>query len=139
MIPDAEAILSRYIREHPAVTALEASIVPRNPTKTDKPWVRVTQHDAKAVGRSRTDHLIEWFGTFDCYAGQGDTEEATPQETASVLTRTVRAALLELHDTDPIGASVTGVEIISCPRLPDPAFEPAMEHFALTVNVWMHP
>lgn len=134
MIPDAEVILGRYLREHPAVKALKARVVTKPPSETRLPWVRVIQHDAPSVGNSRTDHLIEWFGTFDCFAGQ-DGDEGT----ASVLVRTVRAALNELHDVDPEGAVVTGVSFISCPRQEDENFEPAMPRYPLSVIAWIHP
>ncbi len=134
LIPDAEVILARYLREHPAIEALHVRIVTKPPDETHSPWVRVIQHDARAVGGSRSDHLIEWFGTFDCFAGQDGDED-----TASRLVRTVRSLLKELHENDPEGAVVTGFEVISCPRQEDESFEPAMPRYPLSVNVWMHP
>ncbi|HET7588596.1 MAG TPA: DUF3168 domain-containing protein [Solirubrobacterales bacterium] len=134
MIPNAEAILGAYLREHPAVEALKARVVPETPSSDVLPWVKVTQHDALAVGGSRTDYLIEWFGTFDCYAGTGG-----DQATASLLTRTVREALLLAPEASFEGATVTGVRFTSCPRLPDTYFEPAMQRYALSAIVWMHP
>jgi hypothetical protein len=134
VIPDTEAILGSYLREHDAVKALGARVVPRTPSDTSAPWVKVTQLDAQAVGGHRSDHLIQWLGQFDCYAGSGGQKEA------SAVTRTVRAALGELHDTDPEGVTVSGVRFVSCPRLPDgDDFEPARERYVLSAIVWMHP
>lgn len=133
LIPDGEAALIGYLGEHPAVKALGAEVVSRTPDETAAPWVKVTQLDAPAVGNSRIDHLIAWWGAFDCYAGKdGD------QETASTLVRTVRAALRELGDgADSEGAVVTGVKFESCPRLPDPDLD-EMERYQLTATLWMH-
>jgi hypothetical protein len=133
LIPDAEVILGRYLREHPAVKALNARVVTKPPSETQLPWVRVVQHDALAVGGSRSERLIEWFGTFDCFAGQSGDEDL-----ASRLVRTVRAALNELHDVAPVGAVVNGVSFISCPRQEDDSFEPAMARYPLSAIVWLH-
>lgn len=136
MIPDAEVILGRYLREHPAVKDLKARVVTKPPAETQLPWVRVVQLDAPAVGGSRAEHLIEWFGTFDCFAGQAGDEGL-----ASRLVRTVRAALAELNDgeANPDGAIVNGVNFVSCPRQEDDSFEPAMPRYPLSTIVWLHP
>jgi hypothetical protein len=135
LIPDAEAILGDYLRSHPNVEAFNARIVPATPDETGAPWVKVTQLDATDVGGSKNEHLIEWFGTFDCYAGK-DAGEADGQEVASALTRTVRAALKRLEDVDPVGAVTSRVRIVSCPRLPDPDLG-GMERDQLTLTLRM--
>ena len=134
MIPDGELIVGRYLREHPDVEALGAKVVATTPDDHDDPWCRIIQLDAHTVGDSRTEHLIEWMGQLDCYAGA-----TGGQAEASILARTVRAALATMYEADHEGAVVTGARFLSCPRLPDLAWEPARERFALTTVVWMHP
>lgn len=132
MIPDAEAVIGSYLRNHAAVKATGARVVGRTPSDTAKPWVRVTQLDAATVGDHRSEHLIEWFGQLDCYAGTGGQEEA------SKVTRTVRAALAEMYAAPLSGVVVTGARFVSSPRLPDDDFEPARERYALSAIVWLH-
>lgn len=136
MIPDGEAILGDFLREHPEVKALGARVVPATPGNTGAPWVRVTQIDATDVGESKSEHLIEWFGAFDCYAGK-EAGADDGQEVASNLTRTVRAALKQLdRETNPEGAVTSRVRFVSCPRIPDPDLDD-MERFQLSVTLRM--
>ena len=86
-----------------------------------------------AVRAGRLPSVAEWFGTFDCFAG-----EAGDEDLASLLVRTVREALNELHHVNPKGAVVNGVEFTSCPRLDDDSFEPAMPRYPLSTIVWLH-
>lgn len=132
MIPDVEALVTSHLKAQSSISALGARIVGETPGDTSEPWVRVTQFDAPAVGASRTDHLIEWFGQFDCYAGSGGQGEA------SALTRTVREALRLMPDASHEGGVVTGVRFVSCPRLPDQDFEPARQRFSLSAVIWVH-
>jgi Protein of unknown function (DUF3168) len=133
MIPDGEAVVGAYLRSHSAIKALGARVVGKTPGDTTKPWVRVTQLDDPAVGDSRSEHLIEWFGQLDCYAGKDG-----GQQGASLLRRTVREALSVAYKADLEGAVVTGVRFTSCPRIPDTDFEPARERYALSIVAWMH-
>jgi hypothetical protein len=136
VIPDGEAILGAFLREHPAVKALGARVVPATPDDTAAPWVRVTQIDAIDAGESKSEHLIEWFGAFDCYAGK-EAGAADGQEVASTLTRTVRAALKQLDDeADPEGVVTSRVRFVSCPRIPDRDLDD-MERFQLSVTLRM--
>jgi hypothetical protein len=136
MIPDAEAIIIAYLANHPLIEAAGAEVGPATPESLAAPWVKVTQLDARPVGSARVDHLIEWLGAFDCFAGEDAKDNG--QEVASTLTRSVREALRQLHDTDPDGAVVSGVEFLSCPRLTDRDDLDGMERYQLTANVWMH-
>lgn len=133
MVPDGEAVIGDYLRNHAAVKALGARVLGQTPGDTTAPWVRVTQLDNPAVGDSRSEHLIEWFGQLDCYAGKDG-----GQAGASLLMRTVREALGVAYLADIEGAVVTGVRFVSCPRIPDTDFEPARERYALSVIAWMH-
>lgn len=135
MIPDGEAILGRYLRQHHAVKALEAAVVSETPSDTSAPWVRIALVDDPPVGGHRFDHLIRWRGDFHCYAGAKG-----GQGEASLLRRTVRAALRDAPAASHDGAVVTGVDFITGPRLPDSDdFEPARQRYILTATVWMHP
>ncbi len=134
MIPDGELIIGRYLREHPDIRALGARVVGKTPDDPSKPWIKLTQIDAPTVGNSRSEHLIAWMGQFDCYAGKEG-----GQAEASELTRKARALLAVANQVDHEGAIVTGSRFVSCPRIPDTAFEPARERFALTAVIYMHP
>lgn len=129
MIPDVEAIVTPYLK-----AATKARVVGQTPNGTSASWVRVTQLDAPSVGDSRTERLIEWMGQFDCYAGRDG-----GQGEASELTRTIRAALVAMPGAALEGATVTGVRIVSCPRIPDTDLEPARERYALTAVLFVHP
>lgn len=132
MIPDAEKIVGKYLREHEDLVALGARVVGKTPDTTSTSWIRLTQLDDRAVGNSRADHLIEFMLQFDCYAGK-----TGGQPEASLLARTARAALADMPGAH-ADAVVTGVQFLSGARLPDTAFEPARERFVRTVLVWMH-
>jgi hypothetical protein len=133
VIPDAEKIVGRYLREHPDLVALGARVVSKTPDNVATGWVRVSQLDDPAVGGRRSDHLIEFMLQLDCYAGA-----TGGQPEASLLNRTVRQALTDMPG-EHYRAVVTGVQHLSAPRLPDSDFEPARERYARTVLVWMHP
>lgn len=132
-IPDIEAPLTSYLKAQQSIIDLEARVLEKTPSNIERPWVRIVQLDAKAVGGSRSDHLIDWMVQFDCYAGKdGGHREA------SALTRAVRAELVALHEREAEGVVVTGVEILSCPRIEDTDFEPARQRFSLTATIWGH-
>lgn len=137
MIPYAEKIVSDYLREHPAIEALQARVVGKTPGTTALPWVRVTQLDAAASGGHRSDHLIEFYFQLDCYAGADKSGNSEGQPGANTLARTVREALIAMPDADH-EAVVNGVDIRSMARIPDTDLEPARERFVLTFLTWIH-
>lgn len=129
MIPDVEKVLTTYLQ--PKVTGLGAKVRGRTPSSTAAPWVRLSVLDAPARD---PDHLVGAMVQLDCYAGSDG-----GQEEASLLARTVRAALQSstiagTHD----GAVVTGAALSSYLRNPDQVFEPARERYILTAMVWVH-
>lgn len=134
MIPDAEGFVGTYLREHPDIVALDARVSTELPRSFTKPWVKVTQLDDNAVNGSRTDWLIEYLLQFDCYAASEGGSVG-----ASIVSRTVRAALRDMPLTTLDDAVVTGVEFISAPRVPDDSFEPARERYVRSVTIWAHP
>lgn len=135
MIPDCEAIVYAYLKDHPAIVGLGARVVDQTPVDTSSnPWVLVTQLDDQAVAGHRSEHLFEFLLQMDCYASvEGDHPEA------SLLNRTVRAALAALPEADHDNAVVTGVELGGATRIPDTEFEPARERFSRDVTIWIHP
>lgn len=134
MRPDAEAIIGKYLRTRPAIKALKARVLGEATDDHRTPWVQVVQLDYRAVGDSRSDHLLEWFGQLSCYAG-----ETGGQAEASLLTRTVIEAIVALAEEEVEGAVVTGARIVSAPRIPDTDIEPARERYPVSVEVWLHP
>lgn len=136
MIPDAEAIVGKYLRQHPSVRALvERRVVSRTPSATDLPWVRVTAVPGIVpAARSLALHLIVAHLQFDCYAGD---DRASGQAEASGLSRAVMEALHESPGAT-TDAVVSHVTIGVCSRIPDPDFEPARERYIVTAAIHMH-
>jgi hypothetical protein len=134
LLPDVEAIVGSYLRQHPAVKTLGAKVVGETPSDKSKCWVTVTQLDDPAVEDHYSDYLIGWMGQFDCYAGA-----TGGQGEASLLTRTVRQALKEMPDATLEGIVVSRTRFLSCPRLLDTDLEPARQRFALTAELRVHP
>jgi hypothetical protein len=137
LTPDAELIVGTFLRDHPAIEALNARVAGSVPSNTSRPWVRIHQLDDPAVDET-SDHLIEYMLQLDCYAGSAAMDAHSGQAEASALSRTVRAVLKEMQGQTIDGAVVSGIRFVSNPRIPDEAFEPARERFARTVIVWMH-
>ena len=128
MIPDVEKVITAYLEPH--LTALGAKVRGRTPSNTAAAWVRVTILDAPA---SFPDHLVDALVQFDCYAGKEG-----GQEEASLLARTVRAAIVDMPNASHSGAVVTGAAIVGYLRNPDTMFEPARDRYIITATVWMH-
>lgn len=134
MIADAEELLTTYLAARETVAALGARIVGETPADRDTPWVRITQLDAQQDPSSRHDHLVAFFMQLDCYAGK-----AGGQEEASLLRRTVRAALQDIASAAHAdGVVVTGARVNGDTRIPDHDFKPVRERFVLAVTVWAH-
>lgn len=129
LIPDVEKVLTTYLQ--PKVTPLGAKIRGRTPSSSATAWVRLTVLDAPA---SYPDHLVDALVQLDCYAGAGE----GGQEEASLLARTVRAALVDAPNNDHDSAVVTGCAIVGYLRNPDTFFEPARDRFIITAQIWVH-
>jgi len=138
MIPDAEAIVGRYLRTHPLIVAVGASVGPGIPDRTAAPWVKLVQLNGPSDRDVDVDHIVRFMLQLDCYCGRAAQAAARDQATASLLARSVREALTSMagvHD----GAAVGNAQIVSDPRVPDTRFEPAMERRIITAIVVMHP
>lgn len=132
MIPDPEAVLTAYLEDYAAEVG--ATVVDQTPDDTTDPWVRLTLLDAPADGI--VDHLVPAFVQLDCYAG---TTGEDGHEQASLLARTIRAALVTIAAGVHEGAVVTGARIDGFRRDPDDTVdEPARERFQISATVWMH-
>lgn len=130
MIPDAEAVLTAYLK--PIVDDLGATVRGRTPGSTVAPWVRLTLLDAPPTDPI-SDHHIAALIQLDCYAGRDGA-----QAEAELLARTVRASLRDIAHAEHAGAVVTGSRISGFGRVPDTALEPARERVIVTATVWMH-
>lgn len=139
VIPDAEALIGSWLREHGDITALNARVAGRTPDKTTLPWIRVTQLDATPIARSRLEHVIDYMIQLDCYAGSEAMSDYVGQAEASLLARTARAALKALEGTTQDDVVIAGVRFTTHLRAPDTDMEPARERYIITANLLMHP
>lgn len=138
VLPDCEALIGGWLREHPDIVAMDALVAGRTPTSTIRPWVRVTQLDATDSRRSRVEYLVDYLLQLDCFAGEISTEAHVAQAEASRLARTVRAVLKDREGQAGDGVVVTRVQFTGHARLPDGTLEPARERVVLTAEVMMH-
>ena len=93
----------------------------------------VTQLGAPQAPNTRVDHLVEFYFQIDCYAGAtGGLPEAI------TLGRAVRAALVEMPNSEHDDAVVTATRIRGDRSLPDTAMEPSRNRVILTASCWIH-
>lgn len=133
LIPDVEKITGKYLREHPAIVALDTRIVGKPPDSRDTSWVQLVMLDASKEQISRPEHLISNLLQLDCYAG-----EDGGQPEAVLLGRTVRAVLNAMPDAQHADAVCSSVRIVGMTRRPDTAIEPARDRVILTADVKLH-
>lgn len=139
LIPDAEALVGAWLRENDDLIALEARVAGRTPNTTTKPWIRVTQIDAKAIPRARGERHIDYVMQLDCYAGGEAMAAFTGQAEASLVRRTARAVLKGMQHTVADDIAVGRVRFTTDIRNPDTAMEPARERYILIAEILMHP
>lgn len=131
LIPDAEKLISDYLRDQGAVAAIVGRrVLGHSPASKDEPWVLVTQLSAPQDANSSADHLVAFFLQFDCYAGRDG-----GQPEANLLGRTVRAALVV---ADKSIEEVSAARINGDARILDTELEPARDRRALTATVYAH-
>jgi len=131
---NAEKLIAVALRADVGLT--DVRFVATTPSKTDTPWVRITQLDAADDPTSSVEHLIDYYLQLDIYAGA---DGGVPE--ANNLNRLCRLALKALQGTT-LGtdAVVTEVRFTSNARIPDSDVdEPARERFVLDVSVRMRP
>lgn len=134
--PDIEAVVAGYLLTHDDVEELVgARVGGRHPRSTATPWVKITQ--LGATGLTKTLHVTQTNLQLDCYGGD---DVDTAQSEASLLARTVRAALNDMPEADLDGVVVSAVTFFGPRRVPDTsAGDPARERFILDANVTAHP
>lgn len=131
--PDIEALVATYLLAHEDVEELVGDrIGGRHPRSTSTPWIKVTQYSD--ISLTRTLHVTQTDIQIECYGGD-DVDEA--QGEASLLARTVRAALNDMPDAEHEGAVVTRVTFFGPRRIPDTDF--GRERFILDASVTSHP
>lgn len=134
--PDIEALLATYLLAHEDVEELVGSrIGGRHPRATSTPWIKITQFSE--ISLTKTLHVTQTDLQIECYGGD-DVDEA--QGEASLLARTVRAALNDMPAADHDNAVVSRVTFFGPRRVPDSDFgDPARERFILDASVTSHP
>lgn len=133
LIPDAEKVVSDYLREVDEVEAIVGRrVVGKTPSSVAEPWVRLTRINAADDANSSADHLVAFYLQADCYAGASG-----GQPEANLLGRTVRAALKAMQGTS-VGGTVVSRVRVSDGRIADPQLEPARERTIVTATVYMH-
>lgn len=136
LIPDAEKLVSDYLRDVPEVAAIVGRrVVGKSPgvDGTAEPWVLLRQLGAPSDPRSKVDHLVAFILQLDCYAGADG-----GQPEANLLGSTVRGALMAMPGETFTGAVVSRVVINGDARIPDVTYETARERRIVTATVWMH-
>jgi hypothetical protein len=136
LAPNTEALVASWLREHPDIAALGASVAGEVPRAATAPWIRVTQLAAPA----RLEHLFATTLQLDCYAGTTAMTEHRGQMEAWQVKATTRAILLhEVKASTRDDVVVSDVRIVGDFRSPDTTTEPARERYILTVTVHAHP
>lgn len=136
VIPNIEALVGTWLREHPDVSVLGTRVAGKTPDTTTAPWVRVTL--LAAVDSTSVEYLIAYTLQLDCYAGKLAQDAHTGQAEAQRLKSSVRAVLKDMQGRDIGGAIVTEVRFDGDARLPDDAMEPVRERYVLTAMVRAH-
>lgn len=133
MVPDAEKVVTAYLKAQPSLTALGARIVGSTPSALGDPWVRVTLINDPSTDGGIADVHIAALMQLDCYAGK----TANSQGKAKAVSSAVRDALRVMNRAAHPDAVVTGAQT-SGGRFPDTDLgEPALERFVLTSTIWM--
>lgn len=133
MAPDAEAVITAYLKTYAPLANLNTRISGSTPDSLGAPWVRVTLIDDPATDGGITDRHIAAFVQLDCYAGK----TTNTQGRAKTVSQHVREALRVMNKATLPHAVVTGAQT-SGGRFPDTELgEPALERFVLQSTVWM--
>ena len=137
LIPNAEALVGKWLREHAEIQALDARVAGRTPDTLTLPWVRVTLIAATENFTIGRELMHTHFLQLDCYAGKSATDSLNGQSEAWTLKATARAVLKAIEGTAPDGVAVSSVVFNGDSRIPDTTMEPARERYILSVEVMM--
>ena len=138
VMPDPAVVLDRYLDTHEHIDQAGAAgrVGTATPRTTDDPWVRVTLIDPAPDPTSPALHLLACFFQFDCYGGD---DKNTSEAQASLLGRSVQAAVHEIH-THSFDDVVVNSSIVGGPRpIPDDDLKPARHRYILEATIHMHP
>lgn len=138
VLPDVEGIVGGWLIGHSDIAALDVRVASKAPDSMTRAWIRVTLLSADDDPPSSLEHLVEYTLQIDCYAGSVSMGDHVGRARASLLARTARAVLKARQATVSDGLVVTRVRFSGNSRLPDTAFEPAMERYVLTVEILAH-
>jgi hypothetical protein len=134
LLPNMEALVGAWLREHPDIQALDARVAGATPSSTTRPWIRVIQLAAPA----RREHLATFVLQLDCYAGSQATTDHVGQTEARTVKATARAILHSIEGSSLDGVVVSKVRFTGDTRAPDTELEPARERYILTVEITAH-
>lgn len=130
LAPDAEALLSTFLRSRFELVALVDSRVytsiPSNPTF---PLVRVTRIGGIPVF-SRPLRLDVATVQVDVWGG--------PKATAWQIAETCRAVIAEIDRADHDAAAITAAQFGPFSYLPDDTYSPARPRFTFDVDLYLH-
>ncbi len=133
-ILDMVAIVVDYLGSQKSVSDLVGDrISHKTPETLDKPWVRITQLDARnETGTREVEHLVSYYLQLDFYAGKANryAEAVDPS-------RATRAALVDLPKATLEGARATDVGFLSMPAGADP--DVGRERVVLDCEIFAHP
>lgn len=138
-IPDAEALVAGWLREHDDIAALGARVGTRTPATMTLPWIRVTQLDAPRLRPATFDVAIRFVLQLDCYAGKATTDAQTGRAEAVALGAAARAVLMSLSGTVAGDVAVPSVDITTHMRRPDTTLKPARERVILIAEILLKP
>lgn len=133
LLPDAEQLVSAYLRANADITAVVAQRVyteiPNDPTF---PLVRLTRVGGVPVTQ-RPLHLDVATIQFDCYGG--------PKKTAQNIAQTIRAVLSApafIGGHAPLGV-VSAVNWGVFAYVPDDTYTPAKPRYVVDADIYLHP
>jgi hypothetical protein len=136
-IVDAKKIVSDYLREHADLVSFPSRVLGNPPSKTDTPWVRVTQMDATDQGSVQIDRLMMFWLQCDCYASKPPGQEGGGMPEARRLGNTVRATLKSMERQTLDGAVISFVGVRGPKEIPDTSFEEARARTIVEADVYL--
>lgn len=138
LAPNIEALVGKWLREHPNIVTLGATVSGGTPSTLMAPWVRVTLLAANDNATAKREYLIDHMLQLDCYAGKTASDAHTGQAEAFMVKQTARAILTSYTGQLRDGVVITDVRVIGDARVPDTAMEPARERYIMTIGIVCH-
>lgn len=131
LLPNVEALVSAFLRNHDAIIALiDDRVYTVIPSHSDWPLIRVGQYDDQPAGQ-RPLHHVAYSVQVEAFGGS--------KAQAFTLANTARAALAaELTGAHAQGV-VSGVDTRGMIDLPDESYSPAKPRWLFSLTVYAHP